>query len=212
MEKSVVKNEFECQEKCIDYESRCKSCNVYLEENDVICELNNKTRLMKAADFKRKRGSTYYDLVQVSSVVCVNSFKLRFLGSYLNSLIGDLDNSRFTKSRFRSLITETKYIFVFLALSTKFEWQNTMGNIYFCLFVFFFLTFSTKFEWQNTIPSGLVLTLSSIFISSEEMNRRIIFAVKQWNWLDGISSIYFPCLSIYHWCLLELNSCRCKVH
>ena len=55
MEKSVVKNEFECQEKCIDYESRCKSCNVYLEENDVICELNNKTRLMKAADFKEER-------------------------------------------------------------------------------------------------------------------------------------------------------------
>ena len=121
MEKSVVKNEFECQEKCIEKESRCKSCNVYPEENDVICELNNKTRLMKAADFKRKRGSTYYGLVQVSSVVCVNSFKLRFLGSYLNSLIGDLDNSRFTKSRFHSLITETTYIFVFLALSTKFE-------------------------------------------------------------------------------------------
>ena len=56
-----------------------------------------------------------------------------------------------------------------------------------------------------------MLTLSSIFISSEEMNRRIIFAVKQWNWLDGISSIYFPCLSIYQWCLLELNSCRWKV-
>ena len=118
MEKSVVKNEFECQEKCIEKESRCKSCNVYPEENGVICELNNKTRLMKAADFKKKRGSTYYGLVQVSSV---------------------------TKSRFHSLITETTYIFVFLALSTKFEWQNTMGNIYFCLFVFF-LTFSTKFE------------------------------------------------------------------
>ena len=39
MEKSVVKNEFECQEKCIEKESRCKSCNVYPEENDVICEL-----------------------------------------------------------------------------------------------------------------------------------------------------------------------------
>ena len=186
MEKSVVKNEFECQEKCIEKESRCKSCNVYPEENDVICELNNKTRLMKAADFKRKRGSTYCGLVQVSSVVCVNSFKLRFLGSYLNSLIGDLDNSRFTKSRFRSLTTENTYIFVFLALSTK-------------------------FEWQNTISSCLVFTLSSIFISCEEINRRIIFAVKQWNWLDGISSIYFPCLSIYQWCLLELNSCRWKV-
>ena len=142
----------------------------------------------------RKRGSTYYGLVQVSSVVCVNSFKLRFLGSYLNSLIGDLDNSRFTQSRFRSLTTENTYIFVFLALSRKFEWKNTMGNIYFCLF--FFLTFSTKFEWQNTISSCLVFTLSSIFISCEEINRRIIFAVKQWNWLDGISSIYFPCLSI----------------
>ena len=210
MEKSVVKNEFECQEKCIEKESRCKSCNVYPEENDVICELNNKTRLMKAADFKKKRGSTYYGLVQVSSVVCVNSLKLRFLGSYLNSLIGDLDNSRFTKSRFRSLTTENTYIFVFLALSRKFEWKNTMGNIYFCLF--FFITFSTKFEWQNTISSCLVFTLSSIFISCEEINRRIIFAVKQWNWLDGISSIYFPCLSIYQWCLLELNSCRWKVH
>ena len=75
--------------------------------------------------------------MQVSSVVCVNSFKLRFLGSYLNSLIGDLDNSRFTKSRFRSLTTENTYIFVFLALSRKFEWKNTMGNIYFCLFFFF---------------------------------------------------------------------------
>ena len=92
---------------------------------------------MKAADFKKKRESTYYGLVQVSSVACVNSFKLRFLGSYLNSLIGDLDNSRFTKSRFRSLTTENTYIFVFLALSRKFEWKNTMGNIYFCLFVFF---------------------------------------------------------------------------
>ena len=80
MEKSVVKNEFECQEKCIEKESRCKSSNVYPEENGVICELNNKTRLMKAADFKKKRGSTYYGLVQVSSVVCMNSFKLRFLG------------------------------------------------------------------------------------------------------------------------------------
>ena len=73
MEKSVVKNEFECQQKCIENESRCKSCNVYLEENNVICELNNKTRLMKAADFKKRRGSTYYGLVQVSSVVCMNS-------------------------------------------------------------------------------------------------------------------------------------------
>ena len=81
---------------------------------------------------------------------------------------------------------------------------------YIFLFVFF-LTFSTKFEWQNTISSCLVFTLSSIFISCEEINRRIIFAVKQWNWLDGISSIYFPCLSIYQWCLLELNSCRWKV-
>ena len=114
MEKSVVKNEFECQQKCIGNESRCKSCNVYVEENDVICELNKKTRLMKAADFKERRGSTYYGLVQVSSVVCVNSFKLRFLGSYLNSLIGDLNNSRYTKSIFHSLTT---------------------GNIYFCLFV-----------------------------------------------------------------------------
>ena len=80
MEKSVVKNEFECQQKFIENESRCKSCNVYLEENNVICELNNKTRLMKAADFKKRRGSSYYGLVQVSSVVCINSFKLRFLG------------------------------------------------------------------------------------------------------------------------------------
>ena len=109
MEKSVVKNEFECQEKCIEKESRCKSCNVYPEENDVICELNNKTRLMKAADFKKRRGSTYYGLVQVSSVVCMNSFKLR-----LNSLIGDLDNSRFTKSSFHSLTTGNTYIFVCL--------------------------------------------------------------------------------------------------
>ena len=85
------------------------------------------------------------------------------------------------------------------------------GKYIFLFVCLFFLTFSTKFEWQNTIPSGLVLTLSSIFISSEEMNRRIIFAVKQWNWLYGISSIYFPCLLIYQWCLLELNSCRWKV-
>ena len=34
MEKSIVKNEFECQEKCIEKESRCKSCNVYLEAGE----------------------------------------------------------------------------------------------------------------------------------------------------------------------------------
>ena len=140
MEKSVVKNEFECQEKCIEKESRCKSCNVYPEENDVICELNNKTRLMKAADFKRKRGSTYYGLVQVSSVVCVNSFKLRFLGSYLNSLIGDLDNSRFTKSRFRSLTTENTYIFFFSSFK-KVRMEKYDGK-YIFLFVFFFNFFN----------------------------------------------------------------------
>ena len=144
MEKSVVKNEFECQEKCTEKESRCKSCNVYLEENDVICELNDKTRLMKAADFKKRRGSTYYGLVQVSSVVCVNSFKLRFLGSYLNSLIGDLDNSRFTKSRFRSLTTEI-HIFLFFWLFQ----ESSNGKIRWEIYIFvclFFLTFSTKFE------------------------------------------------------------------
>ena len=144
MEKSVVKNEFECQQKCIENESRCKSCNVYLEENNVICELNNKTRLMKAGDFKKRRGSTYYGLVQVSSVVCVNSFKLRFLGSYLNSLIGDLDNSRFTKSRFRSLTTEI-HIFLFFWLFQ----ESSNGKIRWEIYIFvclFFLTFSTKFE------------------------------------------------------------------
>ena len=70
-------------------------------------------------------------------------------------------------------------------------------EIYIFLFVcLFVLTFSIKFERQNTISWCLLFTLSSIFISSEEMNWQINFAVKQWDSLNSISSIYFPCLSI----------------
>ena len=116
-----------------------------------------------------------------------------------------------SRSRVFALWLLKIHIFLFFLLFQESSNGKIRWEIY--IFVcFFFLTFSTKFEWQNTISSCLVFTLSSISISCEEINRRIIFAVKQWNWLDGISSIYFPCLSIYQWCLLELNSCRWKVH
>ena len=64
----TVVDEFECQLKCIENNS-CKSVNVHPDGNNAqrrICELNNKTRQMKPADFKWKKGSTYYGSVQVS--------------------------------------------------------------------------------------------------------------------------------------------------
>ena len=68
MDTVTVVDEFECQLKCIENNS-CKSVNVHPDGNNAqrrICELNNKTRLMKPGDFKWKKGSTYYGSVQVS--------------------------------------------------------------------------------------------------------------------------------------------------
>ena len=67
--KSDVADEFECQLKCMGNNS-CKSFNVHRNGNNAkkLCELNNKTRQMKPGDFKRKKGSTYYGSVQVSSI------------------------------------------------------------------------------------------------------------------------------------------------
>ena len=66
--KTDVADEFECQLKCMGNNS-CKSFNVHRNGNNAkkLCELNNKTRQMKPGDFKRKKGSTYYGSVQVSS-------------------------------------------------------------------------------------------------------------------------------------------------
>ena len=64
----TVVDEFECQLKCIE-NNICKSVNVHPDGNNEqrrMCELNNKTRQMKPADFKWKKGSTYYGSVQVS--------------------------------------------------------------------------------------------------------------------------------------------------
>ena len=65
---AVVVDEFECQLKCMGNNS-CKSCNVHRGERsgNRICELKNKTRQMKPGDFKRKKGSTYYGSVRVST-------------------------------------------------------------------------------------------------------------------------------------------------
>ena len=65
--KTDVADEFECQLKCMGNKS-CKSFNVHRNGNNAkkLCELNNKTRQMKPGDFQRKKGSTYYGLVQVS--------------------------------------------------------------------------------------------------------------------------------------------------
>ena len=67
MDTAVVVDEFECQLKCMGNNS-CKSCNVHPGDSDVnrICELNNKTRQMKACDLKPKIGSTYYGSVEIS--------------------------------------------------------------------------------------------------------------------------------------------------
>ena len=68
MDTVTVVDEFECQFKCIENNS-CKSVNVHPDGNNPqrrMCELNNKTRQMKPADFKWKKGSTYYGSVQVS--------------------------------------------------------------------------------------------------------------------------------------------------
>jgi len=70
MDSTVIVDEFECQLKCIG-NTRCKSFNVYTDGSNAqrrICELNNKTRQMKPADFKWKKGSTYYGSVQVSCI------------------------------------------------------------------------------------------------------------------------------------------------
>lgn len=64
---TVVVDEFECQLKCMENNS-CKSVNVHPDQSigQRICELNNKTRQLKPADLKRKKGSTYYGSVQAS--------------------------------------------------------------------------------------------------------------------------------------------------
>ena len=67
MKTAVVSDEFECQKKCLGNNS-CKSFNVHpgADNTKRICELNNKTRKMKPADLKKKKGSNYYGSVKVS--------------------------------------------------------------------------------------------------------------------------------------------------
>ena len=64
--KTDVADEFECQLECIGNNS-CKSFNVHRNGNNTkkLCELNNITRQIKPGDFKRKKGSTCYDSVQI---------------------------------------------------------------------------------------------------------------------------------------------------
>ena len=66
MSKTNVADEFECHLKCLGNNS-CKSFNVKNKNKTKrICELNNKTRDMEPGHFRWKKGSTYYDSVQVS--------------------------------------------------------------------------------------------------------------------------------------------------
>ena len=68
MSSVLVGDEFECQLKCI-HTQPCKSFNVHFassQANKRVCELNNQTREMKPSDFKARKGSNYYDPVQVS--------------------------------------------------------------------------------------------------------------------------------------------------
>ena len=67
-----VSDEFECQLKCLGNDS-CKSLNVDpgADNGRHICELNNKTRLMKPRDFRRKKGSSYYGAVKVSGMFII---------------------------------------------------------------------------------------------------------------------------------------------
>ena len=70
MNKSTVADEFECHQKCLRDKSR-KSSNVHAGADTCIakrvCELNNKTQKMKPDDFRKKKGSSNYGPVKVSS-------------------------------------------------------------------------------------------------------------------------------------------------
>ena len=68
MNKSTVADEFECHLKCLRNNS-CKESNVHAGADITkgVCELNNKTQKMKPKDFRKKKGSSYYGPVKVSS-------------------------------------------------------------------------------------------------------------------------------------------------
>ena len=70
MNTSTVANKFECHQKCIG-NNNCKSFNVHpgVDITKRVCDLNNKTREMKPGDYIKKKGSSYFGHIKVSSVL-----------------------------------------------------------------------------------------------------------------------------------------------
>ena len=70
MNTSTVANKFECHQKCIGNKN-CKSFNVHpgVDITKRVCDMNNKTREMKPGDYIKKKGSSYFGHIKVSSVL-----------------------------------------------------------------------------------------------------------------------------------------------
>lgn len=73
MHTTAVKEDFECQMKCME-KDRCRSVNIHISESDGsrLCELNNSTWETKAGDFKQKKGSVYHGPIKVSCTDVLN--------------------------------------------------------------------------------------------------------------------------------------------
>ena len=58
-----------CGLKCLRND-KCRSYNCFAPENlnTEICHLNNETRISRPEDFKNNRGSTHFELMQVSMI------------------------------------------------------------------------------------------------------------------------------------------------